>query len=87
MVTRMTKDLRWASFLVNIYNKNYSQGYRDDSLQHDDYKKGIHISIPERSKIVMDSNFEYDGHKMKAIHVQRCVHFNDHLYVFAKEQE
>ena len=35
----------------------------------------------------MDSNFEYDGHKMKAIHVQRCVHFNDHLYVFAKEQE
>ena len=44
MVTRMTKDLRWASFLVYIDNKNYSQGYRDDSLQHDDYKKGIEIA-------------------------------------------
>ena len=87
MVTRMTKDLRWASFLVYIDNKNYSQGYRDDSLQHDDYKKGIHISIPDNLKIVMDSDFEYDGHKMKAIHVQRCTHFDDHLYVFAKEQE
>ena len=87
MVMQMTRDLRWSSFLVYVDNKNYSQGYRDDSLQHDDYKKGIHISLPDRLKIVMDSNFEYDGRKRKAIHVQRCTHFDDHLYVFAKEQK
>jgi hypothetical protein len=56
-------------------------------LQHDDYKKGIHISIPDKLKIVMDSDFEYGGHKMKAIHVQRCSYFEDNVYVFAKEQE
>ena len=86
MVMLMNK-IRWAPFLVYKDNKNYAQGYRDDSLQHDDYKKGIHISIPDKLKIVMDSDFEYGGHKMKAIHVQRCSYFEDNVYVFAKEQE
>ena len=82
---------RWSSFLVykesNDRKNQAAEGYRDDSLQHDDYKKGIHISIPDKLKIVMDSDFEYGGHKMKAIHVQRCSYFEDNVYVFAKEQE
>jgi hypothetical protein len=76
---------RWAPFLVWKDRKNYAEGFRDDSLQHDDYKKGIHISIPDRLSITQDSEFEYGTAKMKAIHVQRCPHFQDHLYVFAKE--
>ena len=36
----MTK-LRWAQFLLYKTTKNYAAAYRDDSLQHDDYVKGI----------------------------------------------
>ena len=79
-------NLRWAPFLVFKDNKNYAQGYRDDTLQHDDYKAGIHISIPDHLNITTDNEFEYGGHKMKAIHVQRCSEFKDHVYIFAKEQ-
>ena len=49
----LMNKLRWAPFLVYKDNKNYAQGYRDDSLQHDDYKKGIHktaISAEENRK-------------------------------------
>ena len=46
------------------------------------------IALKTRNnQLSSDSNFEYDGRKMKAIHVQRCTHFDDHLYVFAKEQK
>ena len=87
----MVNNTRWSSFLVykdgNHKRNNHSEGFRDDSLQHDDYKKGIHISIPDRLNITMNSDFEYGGHKMTAVHVQRCVHFEDHVYVFAKELE
>ena len=82
----MGDTLRWASFLVFKDNKNYAQGYRDDKLQHANYKEGIHISIPDRLNITIDNEFEYGGHKMKAVHVQRCSEFKDHVYVFAKEQ-
>ena len=83
-------ESRWATFLVfNDNNDKKSQsaeGYRDDSLQHDDYKKGIHISIPEYLNITLDCKFEYGAHKMKAYHVQKCHHFKDNSYVFAKEE-
>lgn len=79
---------RWSSFLVykesNDRKNQAAEGYRDDSLQHDDYEKGIHISVPARLNITMDSKFEYGMFKMKAIHVQPCHHFKDHMYIFAK---
>ena len=79
---------RWSSFLVykesNEKRNQAAEGYRDDSLQHDDYEKGIHISVPARLNITMDSKFEYGTFKMKAIHVQPCHHFKDHMYIFAK---
>ena len=87
----MVTEHRWSSFLVfkesNERKNQAAEGYRDDSLQHDDYEKGIHISIPERLNIVMDSLFEFGTHKMKAIHVQRCMHFENHMYVFARAQK
>ena len=80
----MTK-LRWSQFLLYKTTKNYAAAYRDDSLQHDDYVKGIHISAPVSCGVTMDSEFEFGGRKMKAIHVQSCHHWKDHHYIFCRE--
>jgi len=76
---------RWAQFLLFKSTKNYATAYRDDSLQHDDYEKGIHISAPIRCGVTQDSEFEFAGHKMKALHVQPCHNWKDHHYIFCKE--
>ena len=79
---------RWASFLVYKENDKrgyqYAEGYRDDSVQHEDYDMGIHISMPDYLSIYEGSDFEFGANKMKAIHVQPCSHFKNHKYVFAK---
>lgn len=86
-------DPRWAEFLVykegdpSRYSdepRQYGTGYRDDSLAHDDYNKGIHVSIPQYMGIVQGTKFEYGGYKMKAEHVQQCQHWKDSVYVFCK---
>ena len=77
--------LRWSQFLLFKTTKNYTAAYRDDSLKHDDYAEGIHISAPANCGVTMDSEFEFGGHKMKAIHVQRCYNFEDHFRVFCRE--
>ena len=88
-----TLEPRWSEFLVyragdlNRYSddpRKYGIGYRDDSLAHDDYNKGIHVSIPQHIGIIQGSVFEYGGHKMKAEHVQQCHHWKDNVYVFCK---
>lgn len=80
-------DQRWAPFLLVCEDRKYAQSYRDDSLEHTDYKKGIHISAPNYLNIEMDSEFDYGGNSMKAIHVQNCVHFQNHKYIFCKLKE
>ncbi len=83
----MSKELRWSPFLTYIDNKTYAPGFRDDSLAHEDYNAGIHISIPKRIGLIMDKEFEYGGYKMKVVHIQDCTHFDDYHYVFAKAVE
>ena len=83
----MKKDLRWAPFLAYRDNKRYGTGYLDTSLAHEDYKKGIHISLPQDLELIMDSEFEYNGKKMKALTVHKCQHWDDSVYVFAREVE
>tara|TARA_R100001015_G_C4635012_1_gene203066 strand:+ start:8317 stop:8571 length:255 start_codon:yes stop_codon:yes gene_type:complete len=77
--------LRWAEFLVFIDNKNYATGYRDDEQPHEDYEKGIYVSIPTRIPVRTDTIFEYGGHKMKALVVTKCSNFDDHFRVFCRE--
>jgi hypothetical protein len=79
------KQIRWAPFLAFVDNKRYGTGYLDMSLAHEDYTKGIHISIPMNLELVTDSEFEYNGKKMKALTVHRCQHWDDSVYVFARE--
>ena len=81
----MKKDLRWAPFLAYRDNKRYGTGYLDTSIAHEDYKKGIHISLPQGLELIMDSEFEYNGKKMKALTVNKCPHWDESLYVFARE--
>ena len=83
----MKKDLRWAPFLAYRDNKRYGTGYLDTSLAHEDYKKGIHISLPQDLELIMDSEFEYNGKKMKALTVHKCSYWDESLYVFAREIE
>ena len=80
-------QLRWAPFLAFVDIKRYGTGYLDTSIAHDDYKKGIHISLPEHLQLRMDSEFEYNGKKMKALTVHRCPYWDESLYVFAREIE
>ena len=79
------REPRWAPFLTIVDNQHYGQGYRDDSLSHTDYKKAIHISLENRLNIKIDTEFDYGGHKMKAINVQDCSEFKNHCYIFARE--
>ena len=83
----MDKELRWSPFLVYVDNKHYAPGLRDDSLAHEDYTKGIHISVPKHVGLLLDKHFEYNGERMKVVHIQDCVHHDDHHYVFAKIRE
>jgi len=64
MVMAMVEQ-RWAPFLLVCNDRDYAQSYRDDSLEHTDYKKGIHISVPNHLNIEMDSEFDYGGNSMK----------------------
>tara|TARA_R100001510_G_scaffold30032_1_gene26716 strand:- start:8596 stop:8847 length:252 start_codon:yes stop_codon:yes gene_type:complete len=83
----MKKNLRWWPFLAYRDNKRYGTGYLDTSIAHEDYKRGIHISLPQDLELIMDSEFEYNGKKMKALTVHRCPHWEESLYVFAREIE
>tara|TARA_R110000824_G_scaffold53075_1_gene147222 strand:- start:459 stop:722 length:264 start_codon:yes stop_codon:yes gene_type:complete len=78
---------RWAPFLLVCADKKYAQSYRDDSLNHTDYTKGIHISVPDYLGIEPGSEFDYGGNQMKAENIQNCVHFQNHKYVFCKLKE
>ena len=49
--------LRWSPFLVYVDNKHYAPGLRDDSLAHDDYTKGIHISVPKHVGLLLGKAF------------------------------
>lgn len=79
------QEVRWAPFLAFIDTKKYATGYLDMSLAHEDYRKGIHISIPTVLELITDSVFEYNGKKMKALTVHKCPHWDDSVYVFARE--
>tara|TARA_R100001163_G_C5059792_1_gene196508 strand:+ start:952 stop:1230 length:279 start_codon:yes stop_codon:yes gene_type:complete len=78
-------NLRWSPFLVYVDNKNYSPGFRDDSKPFEDYEKGIHISMPTTLPVVEGSKFEFNGRKMKALTVRKCEDFEDHFYVFCRQ--
>ena len=75
----------WAQYLVYVDNKRYGPGLLDLDQPHEDFTKGIHISLPQDTEIVMDSEFEYHGKKMKALTVHQCPYWENSMYVFARE--
>ena len=59
----------WAEYLVYVDNKRYGPGLLDLDQPHEDFTKGIHISLPQDTEIIMDSEFEYNSKKSKALTV------------------
>lgn len=83
--TLRKNNMGWAQYLVYIDNKRYGPGLLDLDQPHEDFTKGVHISLPQDTEIVMDSEFEYHGKKMKALTVHQCPYWEDSFYVFARE--
>ena len=83
--TLRKNNLGWAQYLVYVDNKRYGPGLLDLDQPHEDFTKGIHISLPQNIKIIIDSEFEYHGKKMKALTVHPCPYWKNSMYVFARE--
>jgi len=83
--TLRKNNLGWAQYLVYVDNKRYGPGLLDLDQPHEDFTKGIHISLPQDIKIIIDSEFEYHGKKMKALTVHPCPYWKNSMYVFARE--